>query len=118
MEVVKQFRVAEQPVVDKDQAVIPAAFFDAAGQPVEVGGSSGPTTVAWGSVTGKPSTFPPTVGTTATTAKAGNYVPSSAEVSSGLKAKAQIAALSPVATDGDIAAAIAGINAVIAALKA
>lgn len=36
--------------------------------------------VAWGDVSGKPSTFPPTIGTTATTAKAGNYAPAWADV--------------------------------------
>lgn len=35
------------------------------------GGGGG--AVAWGDVTGKPTTFPPTVGTTATTAAAGNH---------------------------------------------
>lgn len=80
------------------------------------------TKAAWGSVTGKPSTFPPTIGTTATTAlagntpllqigttattaKAGNYTPSSAEVAAGLKAKSQVAALSNVsAADAPVAA--------------
>lgn len=37
------------------------------------------TPIAWGSVTGKPSTFAPTIGTTATTAMAGNKVPTSTD---------------------------------------
>lgn len=37
------------------------------------------TPIAWGSVTGKPSTFAPTIGTTATTAMAGNKVPTTTE---------------------------------------
>ena len=34
----------------------------------------------WDDVTGKPATFAPVIGTTATTAKAGNYVPTYAEI--------------------------------------
>lgn len=45
------------------------SLVDAAGDPWTPGGD---TSVAWGDVTGKPSTFPPTIGTTATTAMAGN----------------------------------------------
>ena len=45
---------------------------------VEAGGEAAP--VAWGDVTGKPSTFAPIVGTTATTAKAGNYQPAWGDV--------------------------------------
>ncbi|EPC0968741.1 hypothetical protein ACRV3Q_001725 [Enterobacter hormaechei] len=37
------------------------------------------TPIAWGSVTGKPSTFAPIIGTTATTAMAGNKVPTATE---------------------------------------
>lgn len=55
--------------------------------------------VAWGDVSGKPSTFPPVVGTSASTAKAGNWKPAVADVT-GLEAKiseleARIAALEP-----------------------
>ena len=46
----------------------------------EYGGGSGETSVAWGNVTGKPSTFAPTIGTTVTTAKAGNYAPAWGDV--------------------------------------
>ena len=44
------------------------------------GGDSGPTSVAWDDVTGKPSTFAPVIGTTGTTAKAGNYAPTWSEI--------------------------------------
>lgn len=39
-----------------------------------------PITVAWTSVSGKPSTFPPIIGTTSTTAKAGDWVPAISDV--------------------------------------
>jgi len=44
-------------------------------------GGSGPVTVSWEDVTGKPETFTPTIGTTADTAKAGNYSPSWNDIS-------------------------------------
>lgn len=41
-------------------------------QELQAGENSGPSTVAWTDITGKPATFPPTLGTTASTALAGN----------------------------------------------
>ena len=46
------------------------SLVDASGEPWTPGGDA---SVAWGDVTGKPSTFAPTIGTTATTAAAGNH---------------------------------------------
>lgn len=58
------------------------------------------------------------IGTTASTAKAGNYTPTTSEVSSALSAKTQIAALTEVAAEGELADVISAVNAIIAALKA
>lgn len=44
-------------------------------------GESGPVSVAWADVTGKPATFPPTLGTTASTAAAGNHTHAASAVS-------------------------------------
>ena len=44
------------------------------------GGGSETTTVAWGDITGKPTTFAPIIGTTATTAKAGDWTPWEADI--------------------------------------
>lgn len=94
---------------------------------------------AWGTVTGKPSTFPPTIGSTATTALAGNTallqigttattamagntsIPAAytdAKAQAAIKGKSQIAALAAVDGGADLAAVITAVNAVIAALKA
>lgn len=90
----------------------------------------------WGEVTGKPAviasgetqaaaraaigagTSSLVIGTTASTAKAGNYAPTTSEVSSALSAKTQIAALTEVAAEGELADVISAVNAIIAALKA
>lgn len=105
----------------------------------EGGGSA---TVAWTDVTGKPSTFAPIIGTTATTAKAGNYAPAWGDVTgkpatfapvigttsttamAGDKfvqgsAVASVAAVTSkaataVASDAELAAAVTGLNALIA----
>lgn len=92
------------------------------------------TPIAWGSVTGKPSTFAPTIGTTATTAMAGNKVPTSTE-RGGVLQQAAITALTdssggtsggntvPVvpaataATTDTSAASLTSTNAAITALK-
>lgn len=111
----EQLRIVERDAPTPGQVVGTVAFFDADGNPVEVGGSG---SVAWADVTGKPTSFPPVIGTTATTAKAGNYAPSTAEVGNALKAKTQIAALTSVAAGADAAALVTAVNAIIAALKA
>lgn len=53
----KQVRLVSLGEPVKNQAFEPVAFFDENGDPVDIGGGSG--SVAWGDVTGKPSTFPP-----------------------------------------------------------
>lgn len=103
--------------------------------------------VAWGGVTGKPSTFPPTIGTSGTTAAAGNHTHTAATTSaagfmssadktkldgvasnavnasgavSAVAAKTQIAALTAI-TDPTTATAqdiATKLNEIIAALKA
>lgn len=117
--------------------VTPEANLAFAPEPVEIYGlPSGGGAVAWGDVTGKPTTFAPIVGTSAATAKAGNYTPSTAEVGTALKAKTQVAALAavsaanatpsvaePTKAEFDVLVTLANankvaINAIIAALKA
>lgn len=78
---VKQVLVTSQATVTEGQGLEPVAFFDDEGNPVDIGGGSGPTDVTWGDVSGKPSTFPPTTGTTASTAKPGNWTPAWGDVS-------------------------------------
>jgi hypothetical protein len=110
-----QFELVQEPR-DPEQALGRIALFDDAGEPIDLG--DGSASVAWGDVTGKPDTFPPTIGTTATTAKAGSYAPTTADVASALAAKQQIVALEAVEAEAELPAVIAGLNAVIAALKA
>jgi hypothetical protein len=110
-----QFELVQEPR-DPQQALGRIALFDDAGEPIDLGGGSA--SVAWGDVTGKPDTFPPTIGTTETTAKAGSYAPTTAEVASAFAAKPQIVALGAVADEAELSAVIAGLNAVIAALRA
>ncbi|WP_159077852.1 hypothetical protein [Enterobacter cloacae] len=92
------------------------------------------TPIAWGSVTGKPSTFAPTIGTTATTAMAGNKVPTTTE-RGGVLQQAAITAITDssggtsggntvpavpaatAATTDTSAASLASTNASITALK-
>lgn len=92
------------------------------------------TPIAWGSVTGKPSTFAPIIGTTATTAMAGNKVPTSTE-RGGVLQQAAITALTDssggtsggntvpavpaatAATTDTSAASLTSTNAAITALK-
>lgn len=75
----KQVRVVTATAPVDGQDFEPTAFFDASGNPIDIGGGGEPTAVAWSDVTGKPTTFPPTIGTTATTAKAGNAVQTAAQ---------------------------------------
>src|SRR5690554_1823015 len=53
----KQVRVVSQATPTPNQGMEPTVFFDADGEPIELGGQAGD--VAWGDVTGKPTTFPP-----------------------------------------------------------
>lgn len=92
------------------------------------------TPIAWGSVTGKPSTFAPTIGTTATTAMAGNKVPTSTDrggvlqqsaitnltdSSGGTSGGNTVAAIpaAAAATTDTSAASLTSTNAAITALK-
>lgn len=52
----KQFVVDESGAVDSSQALGRVVLVDEAGEPIEFGGGG---SVAWGDVTGKPSTFAP-----------------------------------------------------------
>jgi len=52
----KQVQVVSVDARRAGQGMEPTAFFDEDGQPIEFGGGGA---VAWGDVTGKPSTFPP-----------------------------------------------------------
>lgn len=53
----KQIKIVQADAV-AGQDFEPTAFFDKDGNPVDVGGGDA-APVAWGDVTGKPSTFPP-----------------------------------------------------------
>lgn len=53
----KQIRIVAQTEPVSGQDFQPTAFFDADGNPVDIGGGGGD--VSWGDVSGKPSTFPP-----------------------------------------------------------
>ena len=52
----KQVRVVSADAPRAGQGLEPTAFFDEDGEPIEFGGGG---SVAWGDVTGKPSTFAP-----------------------------------------------------------
>src|SRR5690606_10260643 len=54
----KQVRVVAQDAPRPGQSFEHVAFFDADGEPIELGGGGGGA-VAWDAVTDKPSTFPP-----------------------------------------------------------
>lgn len=54
MQSTKQVRVVAQDAPRPGQSFEHVAFFDADGEPIELGGA-----VAWDDVTGKPATFPP-----------------------------------------------------------
>lgn len=69
------------------------------------------TPIAWGSVTGKPSTFAPTIGTTATTAMAGNKTPTTTERGGVLQQAAEAAI--PAQTVTDIATAQTAVNTIV-----
>lgn len=56
MQSTKQVRVVAQDAPRPGQSFEHVAFFDADGEPIELGGGG---SVAWGDVTGKPATFPP-----------------------------------------------------------
>lgn len=78
----------------------------------------GEVSVAWGDVTGKPSTFPPTIGTTATTAKAGNYQPTWAQVTGKPSTFAPAAHNQAVSTITGLQAIIDDLTSRIEALEA
>ena len=69
------------------------------------------TPIAWGSVTGKPSTFAPIIGTTATTAMAGNKTPTTTE-RGGVLQQATEAAI-PAQTVTDITTAQTAVNTIV-----
>lgn len=69
------------------------------------------TPIAWGSVTGKPSTFAPTIGTTATTAMAGNKTPTTTDRGGVLQQAAEAAI--PAQTVTDIATAQTAVNTIV-----
>lgn len=73
------------------------------------------TPIAWGSVTGKPSTFAPIIGTTATTAMAGNKTPTTTE-RGGVLQQATEAAI-PAQTVTDIATAQTAVNTIVTKLN-
>lgn len=56
MQSTKQVRVVAQDAPRPGQSFEHVAFFDADGEPIELGGGGA---IAWGDVTGKPATFPP-----------------------------------------------------------
>ena len=58
MQSTKQVRVVAQDAPRPGQSFEHVAFFDADGEPIELGGGGGGA-VAWDDVTDKPSTFPP-----------------------------------------------------------
>lgn len=55
----KQFVLSDASAPDESMFLGKVALFDDEGNPVDIGGGSGPTDVTWGDVSGKPSTFPP-----------------------------------------------------------
>lgn len=97
---VKQIQIVNQGSIQADQDVAPAAFFDASGKAVQVGGGGGST--AWVDITNKPTTFPPQIGTTGTTAAAGNHTHAAATTSApGLMSAADKAKLDGVAANAN-----------------
>lgn len=56
MQSTKQVRVVAQDAPRPGQSFEHVAFFDADGEPIELGGGGA---IAWDDVTGKPATFPP-----------------------------------------------------------
>lgn len=54
---VGQFEIVSKSAPTPGQSVGRVSFFDENGDPIDIGG--GTVSVAWGDVTGKPSTFPP-----------------------------------------------------------